>query len=61
MDNELDIQRDKYLEYKERQRWARHDYCYRDCGEHNENCPYYDAEEESWDYDECFRDSGGWE
>jgi hypothetical protein len=58
-DSRLDIERDKYMEWKEQQRWSRRDYCYQDCGEHNESCPYYDPEEETFDYEECFRDSGG--
>ena len=60
-DTKLDIERDKYMEWKDQQRSMRQDYCYRDCEEHNADCPYYDPEEETWDYDECFRDSGGWE
>jgi hypothetical protein len=58
-DSRLDIERDKYLEWKDQQREAMRSAC-EDCSEHNESCPYYDAEEESWDYEECFRDSGGW-
>lgn len=38
-------------------RWLRRDYC-EHCEEHNESCPYYDENEETWDYDECFRDRG---
>lgn len=33
------------------------DYCYHECDVHNENCPYYDAEEESYDYEQCFEDN----
>ena len=60
-DSRLDIERDKLAEYRQQQHWARQDYCERDCTEHNASCPYYDAEEECWDFEECFRDSGGWE
>lgn len=52
--------RDKYLEWRDQQRMSMQDYCDRDCEEHNENCPYYDAEEESWDWESCFKDSGDW-
>lgn len=60
-DSRLDIERDKLAEYRQQQHWARQDYCERDCTEHNEKCPYYDSSEEVWDFEECFRDSGGWE
>ena len=60
-DTKLDIERDKMAEYVQAMRFARQDYCEKTCEEHNEKCPYYDPEEECWDYDECFRDSGGWE
>ena len=56
-DSRLDIERQKYEEWMDGVRSARQDAC-KDCSEHNESCPYYDAEEESWDYDECFRDRG---
>ena len=58
MDSPLDIERQKLAEWKEARRHVRRDYCERDCDQHNENCLYYDAEEESWDYDECFNDKG---
>ena len=58
MDSPLDIERQKIAEWKEARKSARRDYCERDCDQHNENCIYYDAEEESWDYDECFNDKG---
>lgn len=57
-DTKLDIERQKYQEYKEKEHWARESYCFRDCEEHNENCPYFDGNQEVWDYDECFRDKG---
>ena len=57
-DSRLDIERDKYLEWKQQQKWAMQDYCERDCDEHNENCPWYDAEEETWDYEDCFKTKG---
>ena len=56
MDTPLDIERQKLAEYLEQQHFARMDYCEKDCDEHNENCPYYDAEEECWDYEQCFKD-----
>lgn len=59
MDTPLDIERQRYAEYKENMRFAMQDYCEKDCDEHNEQCPYYDLEEESWDYELCFKDKGG--
>lgn len=53
-----DAWQDKIAEDKQERKWARETYCNRDCEEHNENCPYYDSEQEVWDYDECFRDNG---
>ena len=53
-----DAIKEKMAEEAEARKWARQDYCEKTCDEHNENCPYYDAEEESFDYDECFRDRG---
>ena len=58
MDTPLDIEYQKLMEWRDAQKCARRDYCERDCDQHNESCPYYDAEEESWDYDECFNDKG---
>lgn len=55
---DYEARQDKIAEYKEQCYWARREYCERDCEEHNENCPYYDPEEEAWDYEECFRDKG---
>ena len=56
-DSKLDIERQKYAEWADRVRSARQDAC-KDCSEHNENCLYYDPEEESWDYDLCFKERG---
>ena len=56
MDTPLDIERQKLAEYLEQQHFARMDYCEKDCDEHNENCAWYDAEEECWDYEQCFKD-----
>jgi len=56
-DSKLDIERQKYAEWVDRVRSARQDAC-KDCSEHNENCLYYDPEEESWDYDLCFKERG---
>ena len=46
---------------REEDHMAKQDYCERDCDCHNEEFPYYDAEEETWDYESCYEDSGGWE
>jgi hypothetical protein len=59
MDTPEDIRRDKYNQWKEEQYWANSDYCKRDCDEHNESCPYYDPEQETWDFEQCFEDRGG--
>lgn len=60
-DTRLDIERDKFLEWKAQQREAMRSAC-EDCDSHKTlGCLYYDPEEESFDYEECFRDSGGWE
>ena len=60
-DTKLDIERDKYLEWKQQQREAMRNAC-EDCDSHKTlGCLYYDPEEESFDYEECFRDSGGLE
>lgn len=60
-DTKLDIERDKYLEWKDQQREAMRSAC-EDCDSHKTlGCMYYDPEEETFDYEECFRDSGGWE
>ena len=57
----FDAERERYLEWKDQQRMMKEDYCKRDCDCHNENCLYYDSEEETWDYESCYEDSGGWE
>lgn len=57
MDSPLDIERQKYAEYLEQLKFSRQDYC-EECEEHNANCPFYDPEQESWDYDECFEARG---
>ena len=60
-DTKLDIERDKYLEWKDQQREAMRSTC-ESCDSHKTlGCIYYDPEEETFDYEECFRDSGGWE
>lgn len=57
MDSRLDIERQKLAEYREALRSAMQDWC-KECDEHNENCPYYDAEQESWDYELCYKERG---
>ena len=41
-------------------RYAKRMYCQENCEVHNETCVYYDAEEETWDYEQCYKDSNGW-
>lgn len=60
-DYKEDARREKQLEYEAAIKESMRDFCYRDCEYHNGKCLYYDPEEECWDYEECFRDSGGWE
>ena len=52
MDTPIDIERDRYNEWKDTQRMAMQDEC-ENCTEHNAGCPFYDAEQESWDYMDC--------
>ena len=59
MDTPEDIRRQKVLEHKEALKMAMSDDCEK-CEEHNENCPFYDSEEETWDYEECYKVKG-WE
>ena len=56
-----DALQDKIVEYREQCKEAMRSAC-EDCDSHKTlGCLYYDPEEESFDYEECFRDSGGWE
>ena len=59
MDTPEDIRRQKVAEHKEALRMAMCDACEK-CEEHNEDCPFYDSEEETWDYEECYKVKG-WE
>lgn len=56
-DCKLDAIKDKMAEDAEARKWARRDYC-GECSEHNDECPYYDPEEETFDCDQCFEDKG---
>lgn len=47
--------KDKIIMEREERRFARLDYCEK-CDMHNECCPYYDKEEDSWDSEQCFKD-----
>lgn len=55
---EFDAWQDKIAEAADERRCAMREFCERDCDQHNENCPWYDPEQESWDCDECFNDKG---
>ena len=62
---DYEVWQDKIAEYKEQCKWARQEYCYNQCEAHGNpkilttvQCRYFDPEEESYDYDECFRDQG---
>lgn len=64
-DYEEDARREKWLEEKEAIHQARREDC-EACEFHNTECPYFVLEDEEenegyWEFEECFRDSGGWE
>lgn len=59
MDTPRDIERQKYLEWQEAKKIAMQDECEK-CLDHNEKCPFYNAIEEVWDYEDCF-EVRGWE
>jgi hypothetical protein len=57
-DYENDARRDKYLEWKGQQKEAMRSAC-ENCDSHKTlGCLYYDPEEETFDYEECFREWG---
>ena len=56
MDAISELRHDRFHEEQTARYFAREEYCEK-CKEHNENCPYYDAEEESWDFETCYKDS----
>lgn len=55
-----DAIQDKMAEYRDQQKEAMRSAC-ESCEYHNGKCLYYDPEQETFDYEECFRDSGDWE
>ena len=57
-DTQMDFDREKAIIAKEERHFARMDYCHEDCDQHNEQCPWYDSEEEYWDFEQCFEDKG---
>lgn len=57
-DSRLDIERDKYMEWKDQQREAMRSTC-ESCEYHKtKSCDWYDPEEETWDFEECFKTTG---
>ena len=56
-DTKWDFIHDKIEEERRDYFLYKRDYCYKDCDGHNEKCPYYDEDEESWDFDQCFKDN----
>lgn len=56
-DTKWDFIQDKIEEERRNYFLYKRDYCERDCECHNVDCPYYDAEEESWDFDQCIKDN----
>jgi hypothetical protein len=59
MDTEIDFIRYREAEDREERKGAMRDYCDR-CEYHNESCPYYDEDDESWDERRCFRENEWW-
>lgn len=61
MDTEIDFIRYREAEDREERKWAMRDYCDR-CEYHNESCPYYDEDDESWDEQRCNKENDweGW-
>lgn len=57
-DTRLDFERQKLAEYKQEAKQQHERFCNRWCAEHGTNCPYYDAEQEAYDYEQCFRERG---
>lgn len=57
MDTARDIQRDMYNEWYVAQLMGMQDECER-CCDHNTNCPFYDEDQEAYDYEECNRVRG---
>lgn len=58
-DYENDARREKWLEEKDAIKESMRDYCYRDCEYHKTLvCDWYDPEEETWDFEECFKTKG---
>ena len=56
MDTPWEIRMDRIYQEKEFEDIGHREYC-ETCPDHNENCPYYDADEESWDYQQCFKEN----
>lgn len=57
-DTRLDFERQKLAEYKQEVKQQHERFCNRWCTEHDTSCPYYDAEQEIYDYEQCFRERG---
>ena len=58
MDTRLDIERQKYHEWKQAQREAIEHECEKCDSRVTLGCPFYDEEQESFDYMECFEVRG---
>lgn len=56
MDTDLEIRMQRVYEAMELEHIGRMEFCER-CPDHNDKCPYYDPEEESWDYEQCFKEN----
>lgn len=59
MDTDLEIRMQRAYEAMELAHIGRMEFC-ETCGYHNEECPYYDPEEESWDYEQCIKENEWW-
>ena len=57
-DTAWEIRMDRIYQEKEQEDIAKREYCER-CT--HSGCPYYDEDEDSYDYKQCFRDNDWWE
>ena len=56
MDTPWEIRMEMAYEAKEQEHIGKMESC-NFCPDHNDGCPYYDADEESWDFEQCFREN----
>jgi hypothetical protein len=56
MTNNIDIERERLLEHKNEVKQQHERFCNHWCTQHDTECPYYDRDQESYDYEKCFRE-----